>query len=57
MNGGVFPNTESRPTGQLRTVLRKVESWLSLVIKSLMETRKCKGRWIWTLLDLLEAQG
>jgi hypothetical protein len=54
---GLGVPSESRPTGQLRTVLRKVESWLSLVIKSIMETRKCKGRWIWTLLDLLEAQG
>lgn len=55
---GLVVASESRPTDQLRTVLRKVESWLSdLVIESLMETRKCKRRWICTLLDLLEAQG
>lgn len=54
---GLVVPSESRPTGQLRTVLRKVESWLSdLVIRVLWKPASAKGGGS-GLLDLLEAQG
>lgn len=41
---GLVVPSESRPTGQLRTVLRKVESWLSdLVIRVLWKPASAKG--------------